>query len=396
MSMRPQQPSAISTPLPRLNLIRQQTLSWFQGAGSLSLREARSLMDRLMTVPDVLDIACARSLVRDLQRCAAGHGFSLRETRHYFNNPGSDTLISLLSAPYAKPMGLEYLKFELLPVDPALKKYATNVMPIVVRESTEGLEPVHTVAIFPENHVGAVQEAGDKIYYLINKFAHRHHQLTQRIIEHLTTETSFGRIRGADYLATEQATVYWVWMHEYHHQRVGDLPIPTYLTLKSSRPLAGLEELRVDIASALALLDDPAPFHTDTGQLFEFILAERLLRYGVDGVRFDADGQAWPSYDALSSYMLFNLLRRRGALEVIDGKIHLTASLVPTLRAILREILALESLIRESPVERVKEALMDFVHEALEVSGPIRHYAHRHYDHMRVTLTRLKVPLAMA
>ncbi len=382
--------------LPRLNAIRQQTLGWIGNPQGLSLRAARSLMDQLMAVPDFFDMECARSLLRDLQRCATGDGFSLRDTRRYFNNPRSDTLISLLSAPYAKPMGLEYLKFELLPVDPALRKYATNVMPIVVRESTEGLIPVHTVAIFPENHMGAVQEPGDKIYYLINKFASRHHKLTQRIVEHLTTDDSFQHLRDAGYPAIERATVYWVWMHEYHHQRVGDLPIPAFLKLKSSRPLAGLEELRVDVASALALLDDGDAFQVSTAFLFEFILAERLLRYGVDGVSFDAEGQAWPSYDALSSYMFFNLLKRRGALEIVDGKIHLNGTLVPTLRGILRDILDLESLIRQAPLAQVKAALLDFVHDALEVPGPVQHYAHRHYDHMRVALTRLKVAVAMA
>ena len=94
--------------------------------------------------------------------------------------------------------------------------------------------------------------------------------------------------------------------------------------------------------------------------------------------------------------MFFNLLKRRGALEIVDGKIHLNGTRVPTLRGILRDILDLESLIRQAPLAQVKAALLDFVHDALEVPGPVQHYAHRHYDHMRVALTRLKVAVAMA
>lgn len=222
--------SAMTT-LSSLNAIRAKTLGQFGPLTAIGPQVARDMMEMLGAVPGIHEIECASRLLNDLRRSAAGGPFSLCETLAYFNDPNSDTLISIFSAPYATSLGLEYLKFNLLPVDPALSKYATNVMPIIVRESTDGLLPVHTVAIFPENHVGAIQHSGDKIYYLINKFAARHYNLTQRIIEHLTTPDSFRDIRGAAYGEIEEATVYWVWLHEFNHQRVGDLTIPAYLKL---------------------------------------------------------------------------------------------------------------------------------------------------------------------
>ncbi len=385
-----------ATMLSHFNAIRAQTLGLFDAPAAVDAQRSRALMAQLNAVPGILDIECASHLLADLQRCASGEAFALRETRGYFNQPASDTLISILSAPYARPMGLEYLKFGVLPVDPALRKYETNVMPVVIREATDGLLPVHTVAIFPENHVGATQQPGDKIYYLINKFAHRHHQLTQRIIEHLTTPDSFAALRGASYAEIEQATVYWVWLHEYNHQRVGDLPIPAYLKLKSSRLLAGLEELRVDIGSALMLLDDASSFQGRSRFLFEFILSERLLRYGVDGLAFDDEGQAVPSYDALSSYMFFNLLRRHGAIEVVGGAIDVQDNFVPALRAILAHIQAIEARIHRLPLEQVRSDMLDFVLAALETSGPTLHYQHAHYDTMREALLALGVAVAMS
>ncbi|HEX7688956.1 MAG TPA: DUF6421 family protein [Burkholderiaceae bacterium] len=384
----------IST-LSSLNAIRARTLGLFDQSDAVGPVECRELIDRLNAVPGIRELECAGRLLDDLRRSADGEPFSLRETREYFNAPTSDTLVSLFSAPYARPLGLEYLKFDLLPADPSLARYETNVMPVVVRESTDGLLPTHTVALFPENHVGAIQQPGDKIYYLINKFAARHHRLTQRIVEHLTTPDSFREIRGATYEQIEKATVYWVWLHEYNHQRVGDLPIPAYLKLKSSRALAGLEELRVDIGSALILLDDAPSFDGKSGFLFEFILAERLLRYGVDGVALDAEGRANPSYDALSSYMFFNLLKKHRALEVVDGRIRLLGNFVPALRAILAGIRVVEARIHDAPLEQVKAEMLEFVSQSLETSGSIAHYRHAHYDDMRERLLRLDVEVAM-
>lgn len=385
-----------STTLSRLNAIRAQTLGRFHRPEHIDRHATRALIDQLQAVPGLPGLACAQRLLEDLQRCSRGQGFSLSATRGFFNQPTGDTLISLLSAPYARPMGLEYLKFETLVADPALRAYQTHVMPIVMREATDGLLPVHTVAIFPENHVGAQQQAGDKIYYLINKFAQRHHRLTQRIVQHLTDQDAFEAIRGASYEAIERATVYWVWLHEYHHQRVGDLPIPDYLKLKSSRALAGLEELRVDIASALLLLDDAAAFQGQARFLFEFILSERLLRYGVDGVAFDALGQPNPSYDALSSYMLFNLLRKHGALTVINGQIGLRDNLVPALRAILAEISGIEARVHHLPLAQLRLDMLGYVAAALDTPCVDARYRHAHYDHMRAELRRLDVTVAMA
>ncbi|WEE75374.1 hypothetical protein LZ683_14355 [Comamonas testosteroni] len=384
-----------TTLLSSLNAIRAKTIGLFDRPDTIGPTECRELIDCLDAVPGLKEFECANRLLDDLRRSVGGEPFSLRETREYFNAPASDTLVSIFSAPYAKPLGLEYLKFDLLPADPALSRYATNVMPIVLQEATDGLLPAHTVALFPENHIGMLQQPGDKIYYLINKFAARHYKLTQRIIEHLTTADSFREIRGASYEEIEKATVYWVWLHEYNHQRVGDLPIPAFLKLKSSRALAGLEELRVDIGSALILLDDAASFDGKSGFLFEFILAERLLRYGVDGVTFDASGRSSPSYDALSSYMFFNLLSKYRALELVNGRIRLLGNFICALRAILAEIRVVEARIHDAPLEQVREEMLDFVFRSLKAADTVNHYRHAHYDDMRARLRLLDVEVEM-
>jgi hypothetical protein len=149
----------------------------------------------------------------------------------------------------------------------------------------------------------------------------------------------------------EKASTYWVWLHEYHH-RQGHMPISKYLKIKSLKPLAGLEECRVDVSAMLVCLNDKSlPAH-DAALAYEFILSERLLRYSVQGVK--------PNYDAISSQLLFNYLLENRGLSLRKGIIHLESNLPLVLAAFLEEINKIESFIHQEEAKTVQQRLLVF------------------------------------
>src|SRR5262249_13783486 len=142
---------------------------------------------------------------------------------------------------------------------------------------TAGFESRVVVALFPENHIDGVQALDDLIFYFINKFVERHKRITRKMLDAVVAPEAFPLLRGASDEDIERASCWWVRLHEYHH-RQGDMPIhiPEFLRAKSLKPLAGLEELRVDVSGMLACLHNDKLPAKDASLAFQFILAERL------------------------------------------------------------------------------------------------------------------------
>ena len=172
------------------------------------------------------------------------------------------------------------------------------------------------------------------------------------MITSIVADGLFQELSYATYSEIEQASVYWVWLHEYYH-RQGFLPIPKYLGIKSLKPLAGLEEMRVDVCSIITCLEDKDLARNQAEFVSKFILAERLLRYAVEGI-------PKPDYDAIASQLLFNFLQQHGGLVIHDMKIHFTDKLHLVLKKLLQKIDEIESGIHEKTEKEVQKDLLNF------------------------------------
>ncbi|WP_316524208.1 DUF6421 family protein [Kitasatospora brasiliensis] len=299
-------------------------------------------------------------------------GARLEATKAHINNQRDNHIFSLFDASYFPRLNLDLLTYETLPTDPYLaERYASNTMPVNITGKTSGFDSRVVVALFPENHIDGIQQPDDLIFYFIDKFLERHNRVTRLLIDEVMAPGSFPMIQGAPDRKIEQASSWWVRLHEYHH-RHGDMPIPDFLPTKKAKPLAGLEELRVDVSGMLACLHDTQLPRQEAMAAYEFILAERLLRYAVEGI-------PRPNYDAVASQLLFNYLEGNGGIGLAGGRIELSSKLPEVLREFLSEIEGIESGIHTDPVEDVKQRLLDFTNRYTDYDPESRDYRHIPY-----------------
>lgn len=309
----------------------------------------------------------AEALVHDLR--AFTPGTRLQATKAHINGRRDDHIFSLFDASYFPSLSLDYLTYELLPADPHLaERYASNTAPVNITGHTAGFGSRVVVALFPENHIDGLQDPDDLIFYFIDKFVERHNRITRRMIDAVMAPGSFPLIQGASNQQVEQASSWWVRLHEYHH-RQGDMPIPEFLPVKKYKPLAGLEELRVDVSAMLALLHDEKLPRREALTAYEYILAERLLRYAVEGI-------PRPNYDAVASQLLFRYLAGHDGIRVDDGVITLSPSLATVLAEFLAEIERIEQRIHEEPAEIVRKRLLEFTNQYTDFDTESRDYRH--------------------
>jgi hypothetical protein len=309
----------------------------------------------------------AQALVDDLRKLPSEPRLSA--VKAHINERRDNHLFSLFDASYFPALSLEYLTYETLPTNPHLAaRYASNTMPVTIAECSEGFKSRVVVALFPENHVDGLQDGDDLIFYFIDKFVERHNRITRRMIDAVMAEGSFPLLQGIDDKTVEQASSWWVRLHEYHH-RQGDMPIPEFLPFKKLKPLAGLEELRVDVSGMLACLNDPDLPATEAQLAYEYILSERLLRYSVEGI-------PRPNYDAVASQLLFNYLSEHGGIELDGGLIRLHPELPNVLAEFLGEIERIESEIHVIPAEDVQQKLLAFTNQYTDYDPEARDYRH--------------------
>lgn len=325
------------------------------------------LVGRLTASPVLAGQAVVQAFAEDAR------GFAeqprLTRTKRMINAGTDATIFGLFDASYFPSLSLDYLRYRTLPTDARLaSRYASPTMPVVIEQMSAGFESRVVVALFPENYVDGEQNPDDLIFYFIDKFVERHERLTRLLVDHVMAEDAFALIRAASTEDVERASSWWVRLHEYHH-RQGDMPIPEYLSVKSSKPVAGVEELRTDISSMLVCLNDTELDADGAALTYEYMLAERLLRYAVEGI-------PRPNYDAVASQVLFTYLREAGGIHLRGGRIHLDPDLPAVLAAFLADVHAIEAHIHTETPQQVKQRLMAFTRRYTDYDEENRDYRH--------------------
>ncbi len=296
----------------------------------------------------------------------------LEKTKRHINEARDTHVFSLFNASYFPALSLDYLVYDPLPVDETLAgSFPSHTTPVNLRHISRGFASRVVVALFPENHIDGLQHSDDRIFYFIDKFVERYRRITCKLLDGIVADDVLELVRGATDAQVERAATYWVWLHEYHH-RQGDMPLPDYLPAKSLKPLAGLEELRVDVSGMLVCLSHPGLPADEAALAYEFILAERLLRYAVEGSRK-------PNYDGVASQVLFNFLIAYRGIYLRDGIIHLTARLPDVLADFLGQISAMERHIHTEPADQVQRRLLDFANGYAIFDEELRDYRHIPY-----------------
>lgn len=290
----------------------------------------------------------------------------LREVKNHIDSQIDRLVFSAFNALYFKELSLDAFYYEPLIIPPLLKQELKSpVFPVKILQATKGFYAKDVVALFPENHIDQIQLPQNNIFYFIDKFVDRFFKITKKLLEAINQD-QFQQLRQATATEIEQASICWVCLHEFFH-RQGHMPIPQYLDVKSTKALAGLEELRVDLLSIFYCLNNPNTIENPKF-IAEFILIERLLRYAVEG------GVA-PNYDAIASQVLFNYLLKNAAI-IIDDNYVLTIqeNIFDILYKFYAEINSIEALITEDSRHVVKGKLLKFVNSNLQSeNGEYKH-----------------------
>lgn len=312
-------------------------------------------------------LPAAQALIEDLRAFTPGK--RLEAVKAHINSRRDHHILSLFDASYFPSLSLDHLTYRELPADPHLaERYASNTAPVNITGRSAGFGARVVVALFPENHIDGLQHPDDLIFYFIDKFVERHNRITRRMIDAVMAPGSFPLIQGADDRCIEQASSWWVRLHEYHH-RQGDMPIPDFLPVKKYKPLAGLEELRVDVSAMLALLHDEKLPRQEALTSYEYILAERLLRYAVEGI-------PRPNYDAVASQLLFRYLEAHEGIRVDGAVITLSPRIAEVLARFLGEIERIEHHIHRESAETVRKRLLEFTNQYTDFDPDLRDYRH--------------------
>ena len=291
------------------------------------------------------------------------------KVKQLINSLESNRIYGMFSAPYFPSLGLDGLHYEPLPLPdyPGLD-FSSPVVPVSIVSATPGFYEKPVVALFPENHIDQIQTPDDKIFYFINKFVERHIERTRPILRRFTEKGAFAYIEDMGAEDVADACVHWVWLHERFH-REGPAPVPEFLDIKSYRPLAGLEECRVDMEAICRIHDTPDIPHDRVNTICMFIMAERLLRYSIEGIPA-------PNYDAIGSQVLVNYLRRHGYLWMKNGLMGLSSEYIAGLRDFVSQIREIELQVHDCPREEVREKLLNFVNANMNLPYDSRAYKH--------------------
>jgi len=199
---------------------------------------------------------------------------------------------------------------------------ATYPHPKAVFQSTRllsassGLREGNCVVFFPEN-IPAAKPCTDQNFAWF--FFNRHVQIyphTLSLVAQLCGDGSpFGGETGLPSADVDPEDVYqarcvWGYLHDYFHH-TGPRPLDQHLTLKTKWRPGLLEELKVDMKSAIACHEEQVPL----GEIiFEYIVLERLFRY-------PAQPDPLRNFDSGTGFALGTWLAERGLFTVgADGR----------------------------------------------------------------------------
>jgi hypothetical protein len=346
--------------------------SSFHGQDLTDVNILSKVREHILQDPRFDGVNAAKQLVTDLQNCIDKNiATRLVHTKIHINTRADNLVFSLFSAPYSPELSIDGFFYQEVDVPLALKeKLRSPTCPVKMIRASEGFSSDTVVALFPENHIDGIQLPEDRIFYFIDKFVTRFFKVTKPLLD-LIVSGQFSKLRQANVSEIEYASSCWVHWHEYFH-RQGAMPISGYLDVKGSKATAGLEELRVDILSILACVENPN-FFPDAYFVAEFVFMERLMRYGVES----PDNL---TYDAISSQFLFKYLVSHEGIT-IDS--HFQISVNPKIFLLLKklssEIAALESEIETSDRGDVKLRLKHFVSEYVDCDNTRKKFVYSEY-----------------
>lgn len=344
-----------------------------------SLIKERSSSDFLLKLAESLKRTtylsqqkCTQAFLKDIKANSDNQkSITLHNTKQHINSTHDNIIFSVFDSPYFPDLNIEICIYEPIIINmDFLNQYPSNVMPVNIKQASEGFYSNVVVALFPENHIDKTQVKEDVIFYFIDKFVKRFFKITHKMILNTIADNFFSELINADPMKIQEWSVCWVHLHEHYHHR-GFLPLPEFIGLKSLKPLAGLEELRVDVCSIIALLEDGnnAAFATSAAR---FILAERLLRYAVEGI-------PKPNYDAIASQLLFNYLKQEGYIYIENLKIYLSNTIWTGLKAFLNIINDIESEIQTQNPKVVQKKLLDFTKQYTNFNEATQEFHHINY-----------------
>ncbi|GGQ69889.1 DUF6421 family protein [Couchioplanes azureus] len=226
--------------------------------------------------------------------------------------------------------------------------------------ASPGLRDGNCVVFFPEN-IPTVTPTVDQTFAWF--FFNRHVDIyagTLDIVSRLCADGSpFAGERqlcsvGVDPEDVYQARCVWGYLHDYFHH-TGPRPLDQNLALKTKWRTGVLEELKVDMKSAIACLEEPVPY----GEIiFEYIVLERLFRY-------PAEPRPFRNFDSGTGFALGTWLAEHKLFTVGDeGRRTLgsKAEIAASVRELVRSIEEIET-IEDDDVYR--ETVTDFLYDRL-------------------------------
>ncbi|MFJ9691487.1 DUF6421 family protein [Kitasatospora sp. NPDC101183] len=201
--------------------------------------------------------------------------------------------------------------------------------------ASQGLREGNCVVFFPEN-IPAAKRCVDQGFAWF--FFNRHVRIyadTLGIVSRLCGPGSpfTGEQRlvseGVDPETVYQARCIWGYLHDYFHH-TGPRPLDQHLSLKTTWRPGLLEELKVDLKTAVACAEEQVPY----GDIvFEYVVLERLFRY-------PAQPDPLRNFDSGTGFALGTWLSEQGLFRV-DGQGRRRLGSKAEIVASARELIAL-------------------------------------------------------
>jgi hypothetical protein len=318
--------TSVSTHQQVLRIISEFRIPWIQsqGRGLTRLKLAHEL------VP-YRHLPVVAAFITDLKSGDLNAPVVCKQTAAAISKHNDGLIIGCFDVPYNPAMQLECLIYRNLGA-PALirKNHSWDAVAIEVIQSTAGFDNQRFVALFVEELSGvkAHMVADSKAFFFIDRFVDRFLTRTVPIVRDRLGQNSLSSVPKMIRNEVAQYAHAWTFLHEKAH-RAGHMPIPEYLESKSKRSSAGLEELRADLVVITSAAEDGVSEAT-LPRFVEFVLAERLLRYGFDA-------PAHQDFDSRSSNILLRHLLQTEAASFKDSRLSLDSS---KLTASLGQLLA--------------------------------------------------------
>ena len=208
--------------------------------------------------------------------------------------------------------------------------------------ASRGLREGNCVVFFPEN-IPADTPCTDQnfAWFFFNRHTDIYAQ-TLGIVRRLCgpgspfAESAELLSAGLDPEDVYQARCVWGYMHDYFHH-TGPRPLDEHLALKTTWRPGLLEELKVDMKSAIACFEEDVPYGP---AVFEYIILERLFRY-------PAQPDPLRNFDSGTGFALGTWLASEGLFSVDDAGVRVLGSkpaIVESVRRLVRLIEGIEEI----------------------------------------------------